>query len=84
MSHRIAVMYLGRIVELAAADELLRAAAASVHEGVDVGGPVGADRGRRRVVSQGSRPIRPLHRPAVRFTLDARWPSRCVRAARHR
>ena len=37
ISTRVAVMYLGRIVEIAGAAELVRAAAASVHAGVAVG-----------------------------------------------
>ena len=70
ISHRVAVMYLGRIVEIAAPRRPVPRAAAPLHPGAAVGGAGGRPGGRaqrRRVVVQGEVPSALNPPPGCRF-----------------
>ena len=79
MCHRIAVMYLGKVVELAETEELLRNPAASVHQGAAVGGAVARPgRNRREPPDIRGDPATPIDPPS-----RCRFYDRCPAATMH-
>ena len=63
ISRRVMVMYLGKIVELAEAREIIRAPRASLHAGAPVGGSRGGSQSKRqRILLPGDVPS-PIHPP---------------------
>ena len=73
IADRVAVMYLGRIVEIASKEVVLASARPPVHAGTDLGGPGRTSSEKRERITMRGEPLSPIDPPA-RCHLVSRCP----------